>query len=84
MEVEVVDDDVTVVGGVGSVAGGGRYDHLVGMFLSKGHDVPCVGVSIGIERIFAILEMKTEVGQGWPATYRSVRHRAVMAGVGCS
>jgi histidyl-tRNA synthetase len=44
--------------GVGSVAGGGRYDELVGMFDPKGRKVPCVGVSIGIERIFSILEAK--------------------------
>jgi len=41
---------------VGSIAGGGRYDTLVGMFSSK--SVPCIGVSIGIERVFAILEEK--------------------------
>uniref|UniRef100_A0A8C3LDX7 histidine--tRNA ligase n=1 Tax=Chrysolophus pictus TaxID=9089 RepID=A0A8C3LDX7_CHRPC len=41
---------------VGSVAGGGRYDGLVGTFDPKGRKVPCVGVSIGIERIFSILE----------------------------
>ncbi|CAB3999508.1 histidine--tRNA ligase, cytoplasmic-like isoform X2 [Paramuricea clavata] len=46
--------------GVGSVAGGGRYDDLVGMFAAKGRKVPCVGVSIGIERIFAILEAKAK------------------------
>ena len=34
---------------IGSVAGGGRYDGLIGMFL--GEDVPATGVSIGIERI---------------------------------
>ncbi|XP_070769039.1 histidine--tRNA ligase isoform X7 [Enoplosus armatus] len=45
---------------VGSVAGGGRYDGLVGMFDPKGRKVPCVGVSIGIERIFSILEQKAE------------------------
>jgi len=39
---------------VGSIAGGGRYDTLVGMFSSK--SIPAVGVSIGIERVFAILE----------------------------
>ncbi|NXP29445.1 SYHC protein, partial [Scytalopus superciliaris] len=44
--------------GVGSVAGGGRYDGLVGMFDPKGRKVPCVGVSIGIERIFSILEQR--------------------------
>jgi len=42
---------------VGSVAGGGRYDKLVGMFAEKKNaDVPCVGVSIGIERLFSIME----------------------------
>lgn len=46
---------------VGSVAGGGRYDGLVGMFDPKGRRVPCVGVSIGIERIFSIMEQKAEV-----------------------
>ncbi|KAG7484913.1 hypothetical protein MATL_G00055080 [Megalops atlanticus] len=45
---------------VGSVAGGGRYDYLVGMFDPKGKKVPCVGVSIGIERLFSIMEQKTE------------------------
>ncbi|KAM7388869.1 hypothetical protein PAMP_022879 [Pampus punctatissimus] len=45
---------------VGSVAGGGRYDGLVGMFDPKGREVPCVGVSIGIERIFSIMEQKAE------------------------
>ncbi|KRZ97544.1 Histidine--tRNA ligase, cytoplasmic, partial [Trichinella sp. T8] len=46
---------------VGSVAGGGRYDKLVNMFMTKGKDVPCVGVSIGIERIFAIMEHKQKL-----------------------
>ncbi|KAM6358144.1 histidine--tRNA ligase, cytoplasmic-like isoform 3-T4 [Alca torda] len=45
---------------VGSVAGGGRYDGLVGMFDPKGRNVPCVGVSIGIERIFSILEQRVK------------------------
>ncbi|XP_076446744.1 histidine--tRNA ligase, cytoplasmic-like isoform X3 [Babylonia areolata] len=44
--------------GVGSVAGGGRYDGLVGMFDPDGKKVPCVGVSIGIERLFSIMEAK--------------------------
>jgi len=43
---------------VGSIAGGGRYDTLVGMFDAKGHKVPCVGFSVGVERIFTILEAK--------------------------
>ncbi|CAD5220858.1 unnamed protein product [Bursaphelenchus okinawaensis] len=47
---------------VGSVAAGGRYDTLVGMFSAsagkKKTDVPCVGISFGIERLFSIMEMK--------------------------
>lgn len=37
----------------GAIAGGGRYDNLIGKFL--GEDIPAVGFSIGFERIFAIL-----------------------------
>ncbi|XP_075020097.1 histidine--tRNA ligase, cytoplasmic-like isoform X3 [Calonectris borealis] len=48
---------------VGSVAGGGRYDGLVGMFDPKGRKVPCVGVSIGIERIFSMLEQRVEASE---------------------
>ena len=43
---------------VGSVAAGGRYDGLVGMFDPKNRAVPCVGVSIGVERLFSIMEQK--------------------------
>uniref|UniRef100_A0A8D2JQ85 histidine--tRNA ligase n=1 Tax=Sciurus vulgaris TaxID=55149 RepID=A0A8D2JQ85_SCIVU len=43
---------------VGSVAAGGRYDELVAMFDPKGHKVPCVGLSIGVERIFSIVEQR--------------------------
>ncbi|TFK39360.1 histidyl-tRNA synthetase [Crucibulum laeve] len=48
--------------GVGSIAAGGRYDGLVSMFLSAASDgkktpapVPCIGVSIGLDRIFALV-----------------------------
>jgi histidyl-tRNA synthetase len=44
---------------VGSICGGGRYDNLLGMFLSK--SIPAVGVTIGIERIFNILEDNLKV-----------------------
>lgn len=43
---------------VGSICGGGRYDDLVGMFSPKGHKIPCVGFSVGIERLFSILQTK--------------------------
>ncbi|KEH41943.1 histidine-tRNA ligase [Medicago truncatula] len=41
---------------VGSIAAGGRYDNLIGMFGSK--QGPAVGVSLGIERVFAIMEQQ--------------------------
>ena len=37
----------------GAVAGGGRYDNLIGKFIND--KVPAVGFSIGFERIFSIL-----------------------------
>ena len=40
----------------GSVGGGGRYDHLVERFL--GRKVPATGVSIGVSRLAAALEMR--------------------------
>ena len=40
--------------GLGTLGGGGRYDKLVGMFL--GRDVPAVGISFGVERIFVAME----------------------------
>ncbi|TKR60491.1 hypothetical protein L596_027731 [Steinernema carpocapsae] len=43
---------------VGSVAAGGRYDGLVKSI--SGYDVPCVGFSLGIERIFRLIERRNE------------------------
>ncbi|KAK0631986.1 histidyl-tRNA synthetase-like protein [Immersiella caudata] len=48
-------DDPTL--GIGSVAAGGRYDNLVGMFSGK-TQVPCVGISFGIDRIFSITKAR--------------------------
>lgn len=42
--------------GLGSIAAGGRYDNLIGMF-SK-NQIPSAGGSLGIERIFNILESR--------------------------
>lgn len=48
--------------GVGSIAAGGRYDNLVGMFSAsagrKSEPVPCVGISFGVERVYSIMEAK--------------------------
>lgn len=43
--------------GVGSVAAGGRYDNLVGMFSGKSQ-IPCVGISFGVDRIFSIIKSR--------------------------
>ncbi len=64
--------------GVGSIAAGGRYDNLVGMFAAaaagegkKAAGLPCVGVSIGLDRIFAIV---------WPKwVERGMRSKDTMA-----
>ena len=45
--------EVEAEGYSGAVAGGGRYDNLIGKFLNE--DIPAVGFSIGFERIFSIL-----------------------------
>jgi histidyl-tRNA synthetase len=40
-------------GGTSSIAGGGRYDRMIGKFI--GRDVPATGFSIGFERVISIL-----------------------------
>lgn len=45
--------EVEAEGYSGAIAGGGRYDNLIGKFLNE--DIPAVGFSIGFERIFGIL-----------------------------
>ncbi len=41
---------------VGSIAGGGRYDGLVGMYGKQ--PIPCVGLSFGVDRIHTILQAR--------------------------
>jgi histidyl-tRNA synthetase len=50
----VIYEAVLVGKHVGSVCGGGRYDKLIGMYGKK--DIPAVGFSVGLERLFAIME----------------------------
>jgi len=40
--------------GIGSLAGGGRYDQLIGLL--SGRDVPATGISLGIERIVEVMK----------------------------
>src|SRR5215469_7285074 len=45
--------EVAAAGGAGSLAGGGRYDHLIKQL--GGPDVPATGGSLGMERILMLL-----------------------------
>ncbi|KAM7193964.1 histidyl-tRNA synthetase [Rhypophila sp. PSN 637] len=47
---------------VGSIAAGGRYDNLVGMYGKK--QIPCVGISFGVDRIFTILNARNKKEKG--------------------
>lgn len=49
---------------VGSIAAGGRYDNLVGMYGDR--QIPCVGISFGVERIFTVLEARLPKKKGAP------------------
>ncbi|VEU20246.1 DEKNAAC101115 [Brettanomyces naardenensis] len=61
------EEDASEYVGVGSIAAGGRYDHLVGMFLgtnAKGKQaasIPCVGISFGVERIFSLINQRASL-----------------------
>jgi histidyl-tRNA synthetase len=44
---------------VGSIAAGGRYDNLVGIFGKK--QIPCIGISFGVDRIFTILKAQKDL-----------------------
>ena len=59
--------------GIGSIAGGGRYDNLVGMFSGKSQ-IPCVGISFGVERIFSLTKARMQSSSSsssFPSTVRS-------------
>jgi len=63
MEAQFTDE--SIASQYGSIAGGGRYDHLVARFVSsdKQH-FPCVGSSLGFERIFSYLKNTKGVNAG--------------------
>lgn len=56
------DEDASAYVGVGSIAAGGRYDKLVSMFVEasgkKAVEIPCVGISFGVERIFSLIKQR--------------------------
>lgn len=64
--------------GVGSVAAGGRYDELVGMFSGKSQ-IPCVGLSLGVDRIVSITKARMEADKAAAALRSSEVDVFVMA-----
>ncbi len=48
--------EIEIAGYKSSVAGGGRYDKLIGKILHGKEEVPACGFSIGFERVITILE----------------------------
>ncbi|HEX5292697.1 MAG TPA: histidine--tRNA ligase [Streptosporangiaceae bacterium] len=54
--------EIRAPGGVGSLGGGGRYDHLIEAL--GGPDVPAVGSSIGVERVLSLLPGAAAGGAG--------------------
>jgi len=45
-----------------SVAGGGRYDNMIGSFLGKG-EYPAIGISFGVDRIYDAYLEKSKIQQ---------------------
>ncbi|RYO83562.1 hypothetical protein DL766_005537 [Monosporascus sp. MC13-8B] len=64
--------------GVGSVAAGGRYDNLVGMFSGK-TQIPCVGISFGVDRIFSITKARMAADKSSELVRRNEVDAFVMA-----
>jgi len=46
--------EVSAEKGIGSIAGGGRYDNLIEIF--SGRKIPATGISLGIERIIEVMK----------------------------
>mmetsp|Transcript_14171 Transcript_14171/g.16041 ORF Transcript_14171/g.16041 Transcript_14171/m.16041 type:complete len:991 (+) Transcript_14171:123-3095(+) len=65
---------------VGSIGGGGRYDTLVSMFQEAGNNTPCVGVSVGIERVFTLMEERLRQEQGGSIKQPNVKVLIAQAG----
>jgi histidyl-tRNA synthetase len=47
--------------GIGSLAGGGRYDKMIGFFL--GREIPATGISLGIERIMEVMKERKMIDE---------------------
>jgi len=66
---------------LGSIGAGGRYDRLVEDFAGK--PVPCVGTSIGIERIFSLMEeAERELAEATGRVIRASKTQVLVVGIG--
>ena len=69
--------------GFGSVMSGGRYDTLLGMFLKQ--SIPAVGISLGIDRLLALLddlglvEHRSVAADAFMVLFDDASHGAVQA-----
>lgn len=45
---------------IGSLAGGGRYDNMIGKFAESKEEIPAVGIALGIERIIELIKDKKQ------------------------
>ncbi|KAJ4886296.1 Class II aaRS and biotin synthetases superfamily protein [Raphanus sativus] len=73
----VIFEAVCIGAEVGSIAAGGRYDNLIGMFGAK--QVPAVGMSLGIERVFNILENKQNLKEEPKRVVRSTETKVLVS-----
>lgn len=48
-----------------SVGAGGRYDGIIGQFLRNGRSYPAVGMTFGLDVIFAVLESQERLQTTW-------------------
>ncbi len=53
---ELVSEDKNI----GSLAGGGRYDNMIGKFAETKEEIPAVGIALGIERIIELIKNRKE------------------------
>jgi histidyl-tRNA synthetase len=62
----LVYEAVVIDGSVGSIAGGGRYDELISRLNNSNQPTPAVGVSLGVERLFTVIEERYKAAKANP------------------
>jgi len=74
--------EVFAAKGIGSIAGGGRYDKMIGLF--SGRDIPATGISFGIERLIEVMKeremietKKSNINVSVVATTNEVREQVL-------